>query len=56
MSSPRGVIQPNLNLFLNDYFTYETINNKILTIEKFGESGKALEFILSYRFNRIFEI
>ena len=46
MSSPRGVIQSNLNLFLNDYFTYETINNKILTIEKFGESGKALEFIL----------
>ena len=56
MSSPRGVIQSNLNLFLNDYFTYETINNKILTIEKFGESGKALEFILFNDNNAISQI
>ena len=46
LKSPRGVIKSDLDLFLNDYMSFESNNDDIFNTVKYGESGKALEFIL----------
>ena len=46
LKSPRGVIKTDLNLFNNDYESYDNYNDNIYNTKKSGESGKALEYIL----------
>ena len=46
INSRRGVIQSDFNLYLNNYVVNRNKKGKILLVNKSGESGKALEYLL----------
>lgn len=46
IKSPQGFMKPDFKIFKNNYFENIYTENDILTIEKSGESGRALEYFL----------
>ena len=46
IKSPRGIIKSDLTLYKNDYESFENNNDTIYNTIKYGESGKAVEYIL----------
>ena len=46
INSPQGLIKPDFKIFENNYIENIYTENDILTVEKSGESGRALEYFL----------